>query len=240
MRRVILDQDNATANTVDAVGMHLCVLVVAMLLASAGCDRKGSSAGGWQTNRVRVSSEETLDVLIHYSSNDDKLGGWSSIHLKSRTFQFSETFRIVVQDGASKVTWEGNAAPRVLRRHNGIVYMASYDRVSNGLKNDMFRLFKEKNGRFVEIDRNEFPKVIAVQNMAFNIQPFGCGDRSDRYESEVTASMNPDDPCFLSSMTAHLWVYLETGKQYHESLKNGLKRSMLKSYIQKYDPKPAL
>jgi hypothetical protein len=241
MYREVLDKGNVTANIVDAFVMHLSALVISIFLVSAtGCNRKESPLDGWQTNHVKASPEETLSVLINYSSNDNKVTGWNLTHLKARKFQLSETYKIVVSNEMQNVTWEGNAAPRVLRRHGGILYMVAYDRVSKGLENDIFRLFKEENGQFVEIDRGEFPKAIAVQNMGFDPLPFGCGDRSDRYESEVTASMNPDDPCFLSRMTAHLWVYLETGKQYHESLRNGVKTNFLKSYMQKYAPRPIL
>ncbi|MDZ4287021.1 MAG: hypothetical protein U0984_03635 [Prosthecobacter sp.] len=116
-----------------------------------------------------------------------------------------EKFDLRIKHGGKTYRWQGAAIPVVLRHHGDQLFMVGFDRESSP-KGCVFRLYRSDADRnFTEIDRAEFPKDLAIQNLWL--------------DSNGEQALNPMDASnrhFCSSLTARLWQYLELGIQYWE------------------------
>lgn len=96
--------------------------------------------------------------------------------------------------------------PIVIDEYEGIPYMVEFDRETD-FPRCFLNLYKYKEGKWEEIDYTRFPKSIAIQNKWLN-----------KNDIEMLNRMDPEDHDFrVYSLTAKLWILLETGKQYYES-----------------------
>lgn len=94
--------------------------------------------------------------------------------------------------------------PISIKYYDKNFYIIYYDRETDFNKIS-FRFFKSDNeGEFNEIESNQFPKQIAIQNRWFN----------DKEKQNKTIQLQLDN--IRGSLTAKVWCQLEKGINYYE------------------------
>jgi hypothetical protein len=114
-----------------------------------------------------------------------------------------EKFDLRIKAGGKTYRWHGPAIPVVLRERGDQLFLVGFDRETSS-KGCTFRLYRSKADRtFAEIDRAEFPKDLAIQNLWL-----------DSHDEQVLNPMDASSYWFRESITARLWQYLEFDIQY--------------------------
>ncbi|MCF6350555.1 MAG: hypothetical protein L3J23_05930 [Flavobacteriaceae bacterium] len=106
------------------------------------------------------------------------------------------------------IFYDDNAphTPIVIKYYKENFYIVYFDRETDFHK-IMFRFFKSQTeGNFKEINRNQFPKHLAIQNRWFKK---GSASKDILKQLDISRMGN--------SLTAKIWYYLKTGINYHES-----------------------
>jgi hypothetical protein len=146
-----------------------------------------------------------------------------------------------------KVTWPGkrnrlgeSELPVTLRSHEGNLYLIVRNR-EDLQKSKHFYLKLDPSGtRFVKISPGEFPKQIATENMtALYPRRVGVGNPTKWIDSwEVIRKLDFENPYFVHSETANLWIQLETGLDAAtvERMNFEQREPIIREYAKKYQP----
>jgi len=143
-----------------------------------------------------------------------------------------------------EVYWPGkrdhrgeNALPVTLREHDGRLYLIAQNRENfEDPKLEYYRL-DNAGRRFARISPQEFPKQIATQNMQLDPEFVGVGNEWIN-GWDVLRKLDVDHPYFVGSVTAEIWIQLETGLNPAQiSGPTGLSREKRKQHVREYAEK---
>lgn len=134
-----------------------------------------------------------------------------------------EKTRLDIQYQGKSLQWEGPEIPVILRESKSSLVLVGYDRENvRGGGGTRFSYFHELEGTFVAIDRDEFPKELATQNMWIY----------DPRQLKPIRNLDTSDPLFANSINALIWEELMTGKVASKSVD----QEILDTFKRKYKP----
>ncbi|MBC8205869.1 MAG: hypothetical protein ISR85_01380 [Kiritimatiellales bacterium] len=99
----------------------------------------------------------------------------------------------------------------LLNKYEGDFYIWTKSFFTEKLSNSKLYRYNTKNSKWDRIDRAEFPKSIAVKNLNLWEKAGTCDAHGIINDKEIARKLNPNDHHFVDSLTAHLWLMLETG-----------------------------
>lgn len=192
------------------VAMAFCVCL-------SGCVRAQTPTASYE-QEVEISPGRWLKVKCQDTIEAESDKEWSG-----RSFEWK----------GKQVNWSGPEVPITLREHGGLLYMVGFNRVD--LDNCRFVLFKlnDAGDGFIAVEREEFPKQIATQNLWLRPDTRYQGvPRRDTWKP--LRDLDISYKFFGHTFTAKMWNYLETGKQYDQQ---GIApHSFLRQYVDQYKP----
>lgn len=149
---------------------------------------------------------------------------WSLDDPNNETGREKTAFEVRV--GQTTVTWEGAEIPVVLREKEGTLYMVGYDRETGRLNGDnipRYKYYRQKANALAEINRDDFPKELATQNMWLR----------DARRRRAVLSLDTSSTLFRSSSNAFIWEDLMRGKCTDPS---GVDKALLDDFIRQFKP----
>jgi hypothetical protein len=194
--------------THQSLAAALCLLA---LLASTTCDKRRKVTEHEQQT-VEVAPGEFLTL-----SRVDELGESRFVHGTR-----NETTALTIPWDGKDLHWKGYEIPSTLRAWEHKLYMITFDRHTDSDKPRLKYYQQNDAGNgFDEIPPTSFPKKIASQNMWFNNpNDYLLGEGGRKYnEVDMALQLDPEDPYFVSTLTARIWCELEGGFPYHEQRK---------------------
>jgi len=154
------------------------------------------SPGKW----LSISASDT----VH---KNDAIGGSSADESSRMSFKWKEI-------GA---TWSGKDIPISLREYEGSIYFIGYNRENQEKDRLHFYRFNERKGKFREIEPQDYPKSIAIQNMWLRPATRNMKINDTMIDTwEVLRELDVQNPYFTSSFTAYIWYQTVTGKDLYE------------------------
>ncbi len=174
------------------------------------------------TQAVKLKSGESIYVNYKVSSSEKYVRGIGK--------RYVQWFEIGFEYKGRQYNWKSTSLPILLDFYNGTIYLVVED-AEEPMKVD-FRFFKYQK-KWVEIQAVDFPKSIAVQNMGLH-ENIGVLDGRAVSDHDVVEELNPDSSFFRDSQTAKLWLRLEKGKPYHESILKQVDKDFLIEFKRKY------
>ena len=198
------------------------LIAVTACACLAGCAREVPPRG----EEVEISPGKFITISRVDRSHDDNgsLGG----EVYSALF--------IPWHGTS-VLFKSSDIPVSLREHDNTLYLIGFDRETDFQKCRF--TYQKLNGTiFKKIAPSEYPKEIATQNMWFSSRHSKGTDGEPIDNVELTRELNVSSGYFFHTLTAKLWVHLETGKQYWEQgdIDMNTTRSIWNDYIRKHKP----
>ncbi|MCL2700552.1 MAG: hypothetical protein FWE88_02530 [Phycisphaerae bacterium] len=168
------------------------ILLIGCVAGCAGC-REYSR---W-TEVVALDPSTTSTVTVKHSARFGMR--WYSGYYGGG----DDRYKIDVPVGDRHYRWQGgDERPFVLRLREGRLYMVVFDREE--YSHYRYRYYRsDDENRLQEITPSEFPKDLAIQNMWLN-------DES----TALLAKMDPEKFLFRWSLTARMWLHLETGADF--------------------------
>ena len=204
------------------------VLLLAVCLMCTGCIERSIPTAAHK-DQIEIAPGKWLVVSAEDTIEAGPKEEWSSL---------------VFEWNGSTVKWRGPEIPITLREHEGTLYMIGFNRENlDHAKFVPLRLNLAGDG-FKTIERGEFPRSIATQNMwlrqrtrYINVMVGGEGKLVDQWAE--LRKLDIDGPGFGKCMTSRIWYYLVTGKQSGEERwdpEYDISPAFLREYVEKYKP----
>ena len=190
------------------------------------------------TVAAEVEPGTFVDCREHLEKWVLKHTSFTAVHLLSTpkpAFYQRDTTYLSISWQGREVLWVGLGVPICLRSRNNLLYLVVFDRESDAGR-IRFRYFRQDHGVMAEMAATDFPKEIAVQNLWLKKEN-GFRDGTPINEVEIAKSLDPENIDFQQSLTAKIWMQLETGKEFYEIKDTPADAGFLKEFKEKYGVK---
>lgn len=200
----------------DTVNLCRVTIAASVCVGASSCGAVDSYLPGKRVQEVEISPGEFLRLERRDWTVDD-----------ARNRSQREKTRLQIEYGDTVIRWEGPDIPVVLRETSGTLYMVGYDRETGRLNGDnmaRYNYYRQEGEHFVTIERGEFPKEIATQNLFF----------SDPRERAAAMTLDTSDSWFYHCSTPNIWEHLLTGQPIPHN--HTVKKELINNFIVKYKP----
>lgn len=194
------------------------------------------SEAGDGIGRAEVDPGRFIEYREHVERWELKHKSFTAVHVldaqEPKFYQRDTTYLSIPWQGQD-LLWVGFGVPICLRSHNNLLYLVVFDRDSD-LSKTRFRYYRQDHSVLAEIAAKDFPREIAVQNLWLSKEN-GFRDGKPINQVEIAKNLDPEDIDFPRSLTAKMWMHLETGKEYYETQNDSASVDFLKRYLRKHD-----
>jgi hypothetical protein len=167
-------------------------------------------------------------ALTHIADKEVEIapGKWTTIT------QWSS--QLAIPRGDRTLTWkeEKDETPISLREWEGKLFLITFDR--SDFSHIRFRYYAEHGNGFKEIEPNDYPKCIATQNLWLSTNNGVRPDGSVVNQLQIARDLDPTSRDFQNSLTAKVWMQLETGEEFDDIRCKSAEQSFLEEYINRH------
>lgn len=142
--------------------------------------------------------------------------------------------QLAIPRGDKTLMWkeEEDETPVSLREWEDKLYLITFDR--SDMSKIRFRFYAENGEGFNEIEPDAFPRRIATQNLWLETNNGVRRDGSVINEVQIARDLDPSDYDFQRSLTAKIWMQLESGKECYEIGYDDVEQSFLEEYTKRH------
>lgn len=142
---------------------------------------------------------------------------------------------LVIPWQGKDLRWEGYPIPISLREWEDRLYLIGFDRTD--VHNPLFRYYRQDADTFVEINRADFPKRIATQNMWLDPNESARDMNGKRiFELQVVRTLDVNYPGFRWGLTAQMWIDLDKGPNFSDTCTEQEYAAAILHYREQYAP----
>ena len=182
---------------------------------------------------AEVEPGKFIEYEEHIEIWDLKYTSFAAVHAlktkEAKYYQRNTTYLSISWQGQD-LFWVGVGVPICLRSDNKVLYLVVFDRDSD-FSYIRFRYYRQDHSVLAEITPKEFPKEIAVQNLWLKKENGFHNDGKPINEIEIAKNLDPEDSDFQQSLTAKMWMQLETGKEFYETEHDPVPAEFLKEFL---------
>ena len=200
--------------------IHTPVILVILTACACGCESVNRlvKQAGTRTQEAEVAPGQFVTYQEHLIVWELEDGSWEGVHgrrtEKAKPHQKDSSTLVIPWQGG-EVRWTGVGVPITLRAWNEQLYLITFDRETDFSK-IRFRYYRQDSATLVEMPAAQFPKQIATQNLWLKTHNGFRPDRTVINDLQIARDLDPADRCFRSSLTAKIWMQLETGREFYE------------------------
>lgn len=162
-----------------------------------------SILGWWYFTQARNTDRREHDIVL---SNDESVFAEYN-HSYKKSFGFPHVFgwgggedhyQLKVKVNSKVIEWDGVFQPLIFNKWKEFFYLAVFEKTWS-FTSRRFLFFKLVDNKWVPVQRGEFPKRIALQNLWLEV-----GRSPDDLRIDTNA--------FGETFNKRLWYYIETGE----------------------------
>jgi hypothetical protein len=190
-----------------------------------------------EITEVEISPSNFISYREYVTTWKPKHDSFAAVHVMDWEDEEFYQRKVVVMElelQDKKFTWAGFGTPISVRLHNNELYMIVLDSETDYTRM-RFRFYHNKLGGFSEIPASDYPKQIAIQNLALKKTDGYEGDgKTPIRPTEITKKLDPNDIHFRRSLTAKIWYQLVTGTEYFEEKNSTIDKTFIEEYIKQH------